>query len=1460
MSEKDKTHVVKGLLTETEYILREEVAPEGYTITSDTTFTIDVNGDVTSSGTTTTDEYGHTILLVEDTKTHVEISKVDVVDGKELEGATIQILRKLAAGEEQTEGKNYVEKDDKTYEIVEEWVSEKDKTHVVEGLLTDTEYTLHETVAPKDYEIASDTNFTIDATGKVTGSATITTGKNGKTLILVEDNMITSVSVKKVWDDNHNQDGKRPISINVKLLADGKDTGLSVKLRAANEWTATIDNLRKFSGKKEIEYSWSEEGLPEGYELTGNVTEGTLTTLTNHHTPEETEASIRKVWVLDNKENKNPPEKLTVMLSDGQTVELNAANNWSATIENLPKYRNFGEEIEYTWTEVDLPEGFELTDTSRNGKVTTLTNTYYVKPTRLPLEATKILTGRTWTEEDNFEFTLAEVEGNPAGAVMPTDTVKTADINNKSVKFGDIVFNKYGTFKFTITETEGHIKGVTYDTEPKEFTVVIKDDGEGQLYVDSVTNDGYVDIKNPYESCGEIQFFAKKILIGRDLTEGMYTFALKDEGGNTLQTASCDAEGKVAFEPITYTEADMVVDGQIVTERKYTYTISEVKPEGDELDKTVIYDGAVKEITVTLKDDQEGTITTDPETGDLGITFINTVVKIQKTDVSTGEELNGAHLRILDKTGAVVDEWDSETGKPHEAENLKIDEEYTLTETIVPKDYAFTADATFSVDKEGRITTSGLKAREDGVLLLEDKLAEKPEFEKKIKDTNDTTGETSDWQDSADYDIGDAVPYRLQATLADNVTDYLKYHITFHDIMDEGLTFNGIDKVTVNGTEVTADSYTLESGEHGFDLTMNWGDGETKITDASLNKAAIEVLFTATLNERAALGAEGNVNTGKLEYSCNPNVDQDGKPSEETEETKEDSVIAFTYKVEVNKLSETGAPLAGAEFTLEKKIEGDKLTLIDCIKADSGDMFTFKGLDDGTYILTETKKPEGYQGIDPIEFTVTADHTIVWEGEARDTILTKLTGNVITGEIEFTEDTGIGSLVTSVKNVPEPTSAAVKKIWKDAENRDGLRPLSLRIELLADGEGTGKFAVLDSSNNWTAMINNLPKMNNGKAIEYSWKEPAVFGYTLTGSQKNGILTTLTNTHGPDETEVNVRKVWVDSNDAAGKRPESITVQLYADGQAAGAAVKLDASNNWSYSWTKLAKNANEAGLTREIKYTVAETEIPEGYIAKTAGNASTGYVITNTFETGKLIIEKEFEIEPWEPFGPDDSPMDIPVIKTWNDNNNKDGNRPGAVTVRLLADGVEVATAQLAESNGWKTVFTGLPRLTAEKQKIVYTITEDPVEWYEAEIHGFNIRNNYKPELTSVTVRKEWDDNNNDQNLRPESIVMTLNNGMTVLLSAGNNWTATISDLPTRVNGQPATYTWTEQKVLNYGLTSVVTEGNTTTFTNTLWKRPETPPTEGKKPKTTGETVTFEEYKTPLGVESIINHVGDCFD
>ena len=108
---------------------------------------------------------------------------------------------------------------------------------------------------------------------------------------------------------------------------------------------------------------------------------------------------------------------------------------------------------------------------------------------------------------------------------------------------------------------------------------------------------------------------------------------------------------------------------------------------------------------------------------------------------------------------------------------------------------------------------------------------------------------------------------------------------------------------------------------------------------------------------------------------------------------------------------------------------------------------------------------------------------------------------------------------------------------------------------------------------------------------------------------------------------------------------------------------------------------------------------------------------------------------------------------------------------------------------------------------------------------------------------------------------MTLSNGMTVVLNEENHWTATISNLPASdKEGRTITYTWTEPTVIGYTLTDKTVAGNTTVFTNTLWERPDEPK-HGKKPKVPGKpTESIDEYGTPLGVEVIINHVGDCFD
>ena len=293
--------------------------------------------------------------------------------------------------------------------------------------------------------------------------------------------------------------------------------------------------------------------------------------------------------------------------------------------------------------------------------------------------------------------------------------------------------------------------------------------------------------------------------------------------------------------------------------------------------------------------------------------------------------------------------------------------------------------------------------------------SDKPSSEKKVKDTNDTDGITSDWQDSADYDIGDAVPFQLKGTVASNYDSYTVYKFAFHDKESEGLTFNKDSvKVYVDGTEITS----------GYEVVTDTKDGDTfDVTFKNLKDiksvhagSVITVEYTSKLNDEAVLGSTGNINKMHLEYSNNPNDKQGG----ETGTTPDDTVIVFTYKVVVNKYANSvaeGNKLTGAEFTLAKKLKDGTTKNIAVVKSEDGTSFTFNGLDDGDYILTESKTPAGYNTISPIEFTVTANHKIEWgKDDTRTDILIELTGNAKSGEITFTANENKSELATDVVN------------------------------------------------------------------------------------------------------------------------------------------------------------------------------------------------------------------------------------------------------------------------------------------------------------------------------------------------------------------------------------------------------------------------------------------------------------
>lgn len=326
-----------------------------------------------------------------------------------------------------------------------------------------------------------------------------------------------------------------------------------------------------------------------------------------------------------------------------------------------------------------------------------------------------------------------------------------------------------------------------------------------------------------------------------------------------------------------------------------------------------------------------------------------------------------------------------------------------------------------AADKEDVVISSYIVQILDEDLTVNPK-SSVPTVEKTVTDVNDTTGVEVPDQKTADYDIGDLVPFKLVGTLPTNYADYDAYEYIFHDTLSKGLTYDETKSelvVKVGDSVIDSSCYTPNAtkNEDGTTaLTITFTDLKTAVTDpeTTIDKdSQIVVTYKATLNEDAVIGSTGNPNDVYLEFDNNPNGTGKGK-------TPTDQVIVFTYKTVFNK--KDGAndqPLTGADFKLYKLTpavlpDGATATTIDNLPkgedvpagtylsynentynlvevtnkdtvTDDTTTFTFNGIDDGTYLLVETKTPAGYNAIAPLPFEVTATHD--------DTQLTDLVGD-----------------------------------------------------------------------------------------------------------------------------------------------------------------------------------------------------------------------------------------------------------------------------------------------------------------------------------------------------------------------------------------------------------------------------------------------------------------------------------
>lgn len=282
-----------------------------------------------------------------------------------------------------------------------------------------------------------------------------------------------------------------------------------------------------------------------------------------------------------------------------------------------------------------------------------------------------------------------------------------------------------------------------------------------------------------------------------------------------------------------------------------------------------------------------------------------------------------------------------------------------------------------------------------------------PTVEKKVLNDSKVKGvnitDQTDWEDYADSQIGQKVNYKLTGTIADNYATYDSYAYKFTDTLSQGLTYakGSLEVYALNNesyTKIDQNSYTVvePAEDNNNTLTVSFNDKGLKSATAAnesdlLNidaKTQIVVFYKVELNSKASYDAPGNKNEVYLEYSNNPMAEGTGK-------SEIDVVTDHVFRLDVTKTDkDTGSALTGknlqAGFKV-KVIRGDEATLDNKWLGENGEIveesqaYEFKtqlddgkvyipGLDTGTYQITETTTPTGYNTVAPFEITVTPSY------------------------------------------------------------------------------------------------------------------------------------------------------------------------------------------------------------------------------------------------------------------------------------------------------------------------------------------------------------------------------------------------------------------------------------------------------------------------------------------------------
>lgn len=657
------------------------------------------------------------------------------------------------------------------------------------------------------------------------------------------------------------------------------------------------------------------------------------------------------------------------------------------------------------------------------------------------------------------------------------------------------------------------------------------------------------------------------------------------------------------------------------------------------------------------------------------------------------------------------------------------------------------------------------------------------------------------WKGDSENNRPDSITIRLKANGEEKDTKT----VTSSD--DWKWKFEDLDKKDSSGNEIeytitedAVDNYN--SSVDGYNVTNTYSEGKTQVSvykkwDDGNNadgirpeSVTVKLLIVNENDKTTDTGktitlSESNNWTGAFK---DLDISKDGKDIEYTVEEEKTDVITGSDTESTYAISEPSGD-AKKGFTITNTHTPENVN-ISGVKTwdDNDDSDRIRPETIKVYLLANDKRVKDEDGNDVYAETSEAGG---WKYSfpaypSKDENGNKIEYSVTEDEIEGYEMKVDGYNITNTHK-PETVTVEGKKTWTgDSEEN---RPESITIRLKADGEdaedqkGESIYKTVTKDDDWSWKFEDLPKKKDGKEIKYSITEDAVENYT---SEIEGY--NVTNSYNEGKTQIKVEKKWKDSDNNDGIRPESVDVRLLIvndtgdeDSAAAtdtGKTITLNEENGWAGSFTDIDARDEEGNL---ITYTVEEekTDVitgedgPGTYATKVEGDASKGFVITNTHTPETINIEG---------------------TKVWEDNNDAEGRRPDHVTLRLKANGEDVKTVTVYHNHSeagdsaseWPWKFAEVPAYE-DGEPITYTITEDAVNHYSCEISGdaesgFTVTNTYKEGKTHVNVSKVWDDGDNQDGIRPESVKVRLmeneiGTDKYLSLSDDNNWADTFEDL-----------------------------------------------------------------------------------